>query len=184
MECAGDVVTVIGTTMWSRLSKSLKDSHGNIIPIYSAGLKFTDISDEKISEIEKFIKIHMLNVLKQTNIYRPDGLRLYVRVPLENPEQASILYHEDCKVKELSLSGMLIESENAIEVEKKTPMEVRLTKNKSVTLQGRIVLCKLVKDKYPDLYNVGIEIVEISEDDKEILKSFIQLLETIDKSPP
>ena len=43
--------TVKGIIVWSSLSESKKDVKGNIVPIYKAGLQFTDVSREAINEI-------------------------------------------------------------------------------------------------------------------------------------
>ena len=55
MESQGKELLVKGVIVRSSLSESLKDSRGNIVPIYSAGMKFSDTSEQKLKEIEAFI---------------------------------------------------------------------------------------------------------------------------------
>jgi PilZ domain len=46
-----NVATVKGIIVWSSLIENKKDAKGNIVPIYKAGLQFTDVSREAIHEI-------------------------------------------------------------------------------------------------------------------------------------
>ena len=43
--------TVKGIIVWSLLIENKEDAKGNIVPIYKAGLQFTDVSREAIDEI-------------------------------------------------------------------------------------------------------------------------------------
>jgi len=62
-------------------------------------------------------------------------------------------------------------------------MEMILTEDISIKFLGRITHCLLLKNKDIEHYDIGVEFIEISETDKEILVEFIRLLDTIDKSP-
>jgi hypothetical protein len=179
IEGKGKVLTVKGTVAWALLSGSSVDSHGNIIPMYKAGMKFIDASNEKINEIVNFIEDHKRDVDKQVDLQRPSGDRLYVRICIEDPEKAVLNYHESYKVKSLSLGGMLIESGHSLEIESKLPVEMILNEEISIKLLGRIIHCLLVKDKDIEHYDIGIEFIEISEKDREILGEFIRLLDTV-----
>jgi c-di-GMP-binding flagellar brake protein YcgR len=183
MEGKGRVLTVKGFVVWAILSGSLADSDGNIIPIYKAGMKFIDVSDEKINEIVNFIEDHKKAVDKQVDLYNPSGNRLFVRICIEDPEEAILNYHGSYKVKNISLGGMLIESEHLLEIESKLPMEMILNEESSIKFLGRIINCLLVKDKDIEHYDIRVEFVEMSEKDKEILVKFINLCDTIDKNP-
>jgi len=45
------VLTVKGIIVWSSLIENKKDAKGNMVPIYKAGLQFTNVSREAINEI-------------------------------------------------------------------------------------------------------------------------------------
>lgn len=45
------VSTVKGMIVWSSLIENKKDAKGNIVPIYQAGLQFTNVAREAINEI-------------------------------------------------------------------------------------------------------------------------------------
>jgi c-di-GMP-binding flagellar brake protein YcgR len=183
LEGKGKVLTVKGTVAWAILSGSLADSGGNIIPIYKAGMKFIDVSDEKINEIVNFIEDHKKYADKQVDLYNPSGKRLYVRICIEDPEKATLNYHGSYKAKNISLGGMLIESEHLLEIESKLPMELILNEELSIKFLGRIINCLPVKNKDIEHYDIRVEFIEMSEKDKEILVEFINLCDTIDKNP-
>jgi hypothetical protein len=46
-----NVSTVKGIIVWSSLIENKEDAKGNIVPIYKAGLQFTNVSREAINEI-------------------------------------------------------------------------------------------------------------------------------------
>jgi c-di-GMP-binding flagellar brake protein YcgR len=183
MEGSGRVLTVKGLIVWAILSGSLADSGGDIVPIYKAGMKFIDVSDEKINEIANFIEDHKKDIDKQVDLYKPSGNRLFVRICIEDPEKAILNYDGSYKVKNIGLGGMLIESEHLLEIEGKLPMEMILNEEASIKFLGRIINCLLVKDKDIEHYDIRVEFIEMSEKDKEILVKFLNLCDTIDKNP-
>jgi hypothetical protein len=180
LEGKGRVLTVRGNVVWSLLSESVKDSDGNIVPMYKAGIEFIDVSDERVNEIASFLEVHKRDVDKEVDVYSPSGRRPFTRILIEDPEKAILNFPEGCTVKNLSLSGMFIEGGHALELENTVPMEMTLTEGKSVKFLGRIASCLLIKDKNLEHYGIGIEFVEMSEGNKEKLEEFIRLL---DKDP-
>jgi hypothetical protein len=57
MEDPDQILPVMGTVLRSDFSKNYKTPLGDIIPVYAAGMQFTDISREKIDEITDFIML-------------------------------------------------------------------------------------------------------------------------------
>jgi c-di-GMP-binding flagellar brake protein YcgR len=160
------------------LGKSQRNLSGEVVPIYNAGLEFIDVTDEMRSEIAKFIEVHREKVDRKVDIYESSGRRLYIRFQIVTPEEVTDFF-ESCKVKELSLGGMLIESEHVQEIENRLQLEVFLPEGDPITLGGRVVSCFEIKDMDPKLYDIGIEFLEMSDEDRERLKEFIN---HIDKS--
>jgi len=180
MEGRGKVITVRGTVAWVLLRESTVDSHGDVIPVYEAGMKFVDVSNEKMNEIVNFIEDHKRDIDKLVDLYAPSGRRLYVRICIEEPEKAVLNYQGSYKVKSLSLGGMLIESEHPLEIESKFPMEIKtLTENSYIQFLGRVASCLLIKNKDIEHYYIGIEFIEMSENDREILVELIRVIDTV-----
>ena len=53
----GKVSTLKGIIAWSSLSESREDTKGNFVPIYKAGLQFTDVSQNAVNEIVEFLEL-------------------------------------------------------------------------------------------------------------------------------
>jgi Tfp pilus assembly protein PilZ len=176
--------SVKGIVVWSVLNNSIKNSKGNIVPIYTAGLKFTDVSDEKIKEITDFMQTYKRAGEKnqKVNLFSSSGRRLYVRIHVTTPEKAILNYQEAYKVKVLSLGGMLIESSHLLEAESTVPMELILPEDKSIIFQGRVASCLQKKDEDLLHYDIGIDFVNMTEKDKNILHEIIRLLDTANDS--
>jgi len=79
------------------------------------------------------------------------------------------------QVKVLSLSGMLIESDHAINENDTAKMNISLSEDDMVSALGRIVSCREINTD-PERYDVAIEFIEILEEDREKLKRFLQVL--------
>ncbi len=167
-----------GQVIWSLLSGSRQGERGDSIPIYTAGLKFTDIATEKMKEVVDFIEAHKRAKDRQEDVYQLSGLRLFTRFQIESPEELTILHcYEGCKVKKISLGGMLTESENPLEIESTMPMKLTFPQDKDITFRGRIASCLLIEGSDPESYDIGVEFLEMSDTDKQILTEFIASLE-------
>jgi hypothetical protein len=170
-----------GKVIWSLISENRENSHGDIIPIYTAGLKFMDFSSEKIKEIADFIEAYRQEVDKPIDVYQDSGMRLFTRFQITAPQESFILNcYEGCKVKELSINGMLMESEHPAELEDKIPLKLTLAEDKSITFQGSVVSCLLINPA-PESYDLEIEFIDMSKSDKDVLAEFICLLDARDK---
>jgi len=177
MESRGGELTVKGIIVRATLSESIKDQRGNFVPVYSAGMQFTDTSEEKIKEIEAFILNNMKDADKQVDLYSPSGRRLYVRVFIENPEHSVLKVDENYKVKNISLGGVRIESEHALELESIVPLEIYFVEDKSLKVAGRVVSCIMITDREPMHYKIGLEFTEMPGKDRDILIEFIRSLD-------
>ncbi|NWF75811.1 MAG: PilZ domain-containing protein [Nitrospirae bacterium] len=184
MENKGRVINVKAMVVWSMISGSKVGPKGDIVPIYTAGMKFTQLNDEKIKEIAAFIDKHKLYEEKYVDVFGVDGLRLHVRVRIDNPDKAILNTFENYKVKKLSLGGLLLESNMPLETETRLPMEVDLSEDKSIKFTGRIASCIPVKIEETEHYDLGIEFLDMSEKDREVLQEFIKLLSYIDEGLP
>lgn len=177
MESKGGNLTVKGIIVRSSLSGSIKDHIGNVVPVYAAGMQFTDTSEEKIKEIEAFIINNMKDADKQVDLHGTSGRRLYVRVFIENPEHSVLKVDEKYKVKNISLGGMLIESEHALELERAVSLEIYFVEDNSLKVTGRVVSCIMITDREPMHYNIGIEFMEMPGEDRDSLLEFIRSLD-------
>ena len=182
IEGRGRVLSVSGIIVWSLLGESISDSEGNIVPLYTSGMKFNDGSSEKEKEIVDFLEAHKRDADRQVDINKRDDGRLYVRIYIEDPEKAVLHFQENYKVKNLNLGGMLIESDHALEIDSKLPMEMTLPDDGSIMFLGRVAYCRLMEQEDIVHFDIGIEFVDMPEQSGMKLREFIRLLDNMGMS--
>ena len=72
IEGKGRDLMVQGIVAWSSLSECVKDSEDNVIPIYTAGMKFIDVANDKFNEMVSFIENPNRDSDKEADLF---GLR-------------------------------------------------------------------------------------------------------------
>ncbi|MBM4140488.1 MAG: PilZ domain-containing protein [Nitrospira sp.] len=157
-----------GLVVWSLLSQTEKRDSGEIIPVYKAGIRFTNILNGKANMLRKFIEENRINIYEK----RFGG----IRVKIASSEDVKIDLPCKYEVKNISLSGMLVETESQFEFNVKYEMEFLVNENR-VNIIGKVSNCIKIISEDVDKYEIGIEFIEMSDKDKEILKSFIDTLE-------
>jgi PilZ domain len=180
IEGKGKTLSVTGVVVWCLLSDSLTDPTGNVVPIYKAGIKFTDAGKEKSGEIADFIKAHMKEISKQIDVPDMKGTRVHLRFLIEDPDSAILNFREQCGVKKIGLGGMLIGSDHPLDIDNKYPMEITIAEDRAIRFTGRVASCILVKKGDRERYDIGIEFLDLSERNRGLLYGFIRLLENMD----
>lgn len=183
MEDKAGTISLKGSVVWSFLSEVRKNNEGEMIPIYTAGMKFTDMPDEKAAELTSFIDGHKQDFFQQTEVRGLTDLRLNIRFCINTPEKAVLDCPESYRVKKLSLGGMLIESGHEMEVENRFPMEISLADDTLITFHGRVASCLAINVAGDSNFDVGIEFTEMSKKDTKRLKEFISMLNKMDTGP-
>lgn len=161
-------ISVKGTVVWSSISGSRKGPQGETIPVYTAGMKFSDIMNEKVTELMSFIEGSNAGLEN-----RLSGLRFSI----DEKGSAFLNFPEGYKVKKISLGGMLIESLVLLEADRRLNMEVVLPGESTIKFIGRVASCNLKKKRGLEHYDIGIEFMEMSEENRLQIRDFIKLLE-------
>jgi Tfp pilus assembly protein PilZ len=170
------VIFVKSRVVWSFLTGRLKDLTGALIPIYTVGMQFIDVPNEIINEIAHFIEEHKEEEDKIRHIYVGSEQRHYVRYNITASAKAKLAFSESCEVKVLSIGGMLIESEHAQEIGNRLQMQLFLSEDEFINLLGRVSSCRLISDRDPEHFDIGVEFLEMSEQDEDVLKAFVNSL--------
>jgi PilZ domain-containing protein len=178
IEGKGRLLNIKSIVVWSLLDKHIKILN-NSIPIYKVGLKFIDIPMEKMTEVIGFIENHKQKIDEQVDIFAASGLRQHMRFQIETPEKALLICRKDYKIKNLGLGGMLIESQDSLDIGEKLSMEIIRSKDKSIKVSGKVVSRFLIKDSNHAHCDMGIEFCDMLEKDREMLKEVICLLENM-----
>lgn len=154
-----------GIVAWSVLSGSHKGPHGDIIPVYHIGIEFTNVLTDKNAELIDFIETHKIKGAED----RLRGLRFKIHPN----EKAIVDYSFGYRIRNISLSGMLIETMQVFKPEDRLHMEIVLKIGSVIRFVGRVASCVEIADKHPTHYDVGIEFIEMSEADKLKLGEFV-----------
>jgi len=129
-----------GTVESSSISEPVNGSDGDIIPMYTAGMKFDKTSDEVLSVLSYFMDVH-----NKTEEERLIGVGLHIETLKETSLALSLGY----KVKKISLGGILIASGREFTVDSRFPMDITLPGNRHVRFMGRIASCTIISKNVP-----------------------------------
>src|SRR4030042_4949400 len=104
-------ISIKSTVVWSLLSELRKNPNGDLIPMYTAGMQFTRVSNKTISNIAQLIEEYIKGEDKRVDISISSEHRLYIRHHMVTPEKATLDFHESCKIKQPSLGERLTKVE-------------------------------------------------------------------------
>ena len=161
-------ISLRGTVVWCSLIETRKGSKGDVIPIYSAGMQFKDMSTERTTELQYIIDSHKIE-----EVHVIGGTRLNIRFHIKDPENSILIYPDNYKVKSIGLGGMRIECVRNFEIESRIPMEMFIHDDAPLKFVGRVTSYKEIDKKGQKQYDIGIEFLDLTEKDKETLASFI-----------
>ena len=162
------VLNLRGRIVWAVLTSKEKKGSGEVIPVYRAGVRFTDTLSEKTTMLINFIEENKIRTLEKRLVG--------VRFKIVTYQDTKIDYPYKYEVKKMSLSGMLVETEYALDLNSNYDIELFLTDN-VLNIIGRIAYCEKIDSDDGIKYNIGIEFAELSDNDKGTLKEFLNTLE-------
>jgi hypothetical protein len=187
----GRTLSLKGLVIWAKISRTRRGFNGDIIPVYTGGLEFIDVSKHLTDEINDFIGTHRKesNIRNNTDGYmdmcaRERCLRRNPRFQVNTPAEAFMMDHTQClPVQDLSFGGLRLERSQPIKMNSKIPMMLNFFGDKFILFKGIVVSCRLIKKSSPRVYTMGIAVSEMSMKDRRILSEHIRLLRNIDTSP-
>jgi hypothetical protein len=161
-------LTLKGRVVWAILiSKEKKDSKTSV-PVYRAGVAFADTLSEKTNMLLDFIEENKIKIFE-------DRIGT-VRFKITNTDNIRIDLPHRYKVKKISLAGMLAETEYPLEIDSDHDIELFLNDN-VVNIVGRIVNCEKLQAEKADIYDIGIEFMQMSDRDIKLLEDYLKTLE-------
>jgi hypothetical protein len=158
-------ITVHALVVWCVLGEIRKGTGGEAMPVYSAGMKFTDVLSPKLMELISFIDRH-----KIVEEHRLGGLRVHI----DAPGKALLDVPHSYRVKVISLSGMLIEMEEGLDLDRVCPMEFAFSEGGvPIRFSGRVVYCVEAVDQDTRRHEIGVAFEEMDLEEKKRLADFI-----------
>jgi hypothetical protein len=166
LEMGDRFIVLPGVVVWSVLS-GMRKTRGEDTPQYSAGLRFTGVLDEKVQGLIEFIDENRI-----VEEHRLAGLRVHV----EAPGRAVLDSLESYRVRLISLSGMLIEADRALEVDRVYAMNFEPPGGaRHVAFTGRVACC-LEEGAGPRRYRIGVAFQDMAGTDRRRLEAFVGTL--------
>jgi hypothetical protein len=102
--------------------------------------------------------------------------RLTVRFYITTPWEKTLCFPAQFNVKEISLSGMLIQTDQALGIESMIPMGLSLKADDPVNFVGRVASCRMTEATGQAHYEIGVEFKDLTDKDRTSLKTFIDYL--------
>jgi hypothetical protein len=167
LELGGEDVEIKGLVVWSVMSGMHKASERETVPEYSAGLRFKDVFTERLLKLMAFIDRH-----KVFEEHRVGGLRFRI----DAPGKALLDSPEEYRVRLISRSGMLIETQHTLHLDKIYPMEISPPDSDRIRFDGRVASAVEVEDDARAHFEYGIEFLALSAEDDARLQAFIEAL--------
>lgn len=167
----GRALTLQGVVVWVTLSGSVKNAREEAVAVYRAGVMFQNVSSDKLVRLKDFMRTFGIpDGEKLSAAYPPTALRFRIKAS----ESSVLYYHKTSPVKKISLGGMLIEGHNGINIEWKAPMALFLpNENAPLKFHGRVASCIEIPGRRSKHYDIGVEFLDMSEDDRSRLSAFL-----------
>jgi PilZ domain len=164
----GKTLNAAGIIVRSELKGIEARDDGESVSIYAVGMQFKDGSADQVADFLKSI----VQKRKETAPL-PAERRLNVRFQIADLNENILSYPANFNVKTISLCGMLIQTDQALGIESKVPMELSLNDDTSVNFIGRIVSCHIKENKEQTYYDIGLEFTDLTDKDKTLFQTFI-----------
>jgi Tfp pilus assembly protein PilZ len=171
-------IDVKGIVVHSALRETEERANGERVTIHTSRIKFKDGQTAKIAGI-----LNSIQQLKKDEVPVMADRRLHVRFHFTIPLDTILSHSAQFRVKKISLSGMLIQSEQALEINSFIPMELSLNADDPSNFSGRIVTCQMSQDRGRALYEIGVEFSNLTDKCRTLLKTFIDDLAVTKGNP-
>jgi Tfp pilus assembly protein PilZ len=172
----GKNLQVKGTVVRSELSGIEQKADGQGVSIFTVGMMFKEGFADKLADFLKPIE----QTTKKEAAPSVADRRLNVRFNITTPQEKILSYPLQFKVKSISLGGMLIQTEQAVEINSKIPMELSLKADTAVKFIGRVASCATMEYTGQAYYDIGVEFTDLADKDTKFLKTFIDYLAGIE----
>ncbi len=188
-------ISVKGVVAREELTGSKRISEEEVMPVYTATVEFRQgLSDpDKVRQLREIIadRIKEFRALKPDEaggerdaVEKPVSLPLKtegrrmskVGIKIHEADYATLSYLETCEVKDISLGGMHIETAQEPSVGTIFPLELFAGSENPIRCKGRIASCVKIPEEIRQPYRVGVEFIDMSDDDRLRLSRLIGTL--------
>lgn len=162
LDRAGETITLTGKVVWCTLVRTTRDERGDVLPVYRAGVHFEDVITGKAGRLLDFIHENAVVSLEK---------RLFGRFRVETDQSADLGFEAAFRVRQISVSGMLVETDIAPPVDTRCRMEISMGAL-SFTAEVRVVRVQTVERDTP-LFSLGVQFTGLEPDARRAVEQFI-----------
>ena len=149
---------------WCRLARTEPDAMGEPSPVYEVGFDFSEVISQKARELLGFLQHNVVIELERRDAFG------YCHRAHEDPEDAS---YQEFVVKQLSFSGMLIETFPQLEVDADYTMELHLDRLELRAL-GKVIHAEIVtRDGEEPICEAGVAFSDLEPEAQEALEEMV-----------
>lgn len=156
-----DAMTISGRVAWCRLIGTRSGDAGDVSPLYLAGISFEEVLNQDGRDLVEF--------LHHTATVEPDR-RIFGRFQDDAREALAADAELQFAVRCISLSGMLIETDFAPELDEVFPLRVHLG-DSVLEVDGRVAYVERLLNGTAE---VGIEFVGMNDERTSLIATWIQ----------
>ena len=154
-----------GVVKWCSLKRTTRDSKGDVVAVYRAGIKFENIFADKAKSLLVFLEENAEITLEE---------EIRGRFKLPKGQSAGLTGKAEFSVTTISLSGMSVECSVPLAIDDAVDLDLLLGES-SVAVAGRIASSREVtRDEGQSSHHIGIEFVAQTAKSKKTLESFLQ----------
>ena len=175
LEWKGKTLDVWGVVVRSELIGIEEGDSGKNASIYKVGVMFKDAASNAIADF-----INSIEWDKKAVVSVMVDKRLNVRFDITTPGEKTLSFPTQFKVQEISLGGILIQTEQALGIESMIPMWLSLKTDKHISFIGRVASCRMIEDKGQAHFEIGMEFKDLTNKDIALLNTFIDYLTMIE----
>ena len=169
----GGEIPMRGVVVWCSLVKTTRNKRGEIRPVYKAGIHFENLLTQQAGDLRKFIRQNAVISLEN---------RLFGRFRIEPEQSADLSFEADFLVRQLSATGMLVETDVAPPIDSRCQMDIQLSEVEFSTVARIAHVARMERrdgdgsednDPIPVTF-LGIEFLEMEPEARQLLVRFIE----------
>jgi len=159
-----------GMVVKSAFSGTGRGTGGKDAAFYTSNIRFQDGQARQIAHV-----IGSRERQKDENEPSADDRRRDVRFHMTIPLESVLSHTSRFRVKQMSMSGMLIQSEQPLGINSTIPMDLSLAGGR-VNFIGRVASCRLAETNGKNWHDIGVEFRELTDEGKALLERFLDSL--------
>lgn len=167
----GQTLEVRGTVVRSTLVGMEAGADGESVLIYTAGMQFKEGSEEKVTAFLASVE-HRAKDDEAPMAER----RLTVRFQITTPQEHVMVFPTNFRVKDITLSSMLIHSDQPLRKDNVVPMELYLNDDNQLHFTGKVFSSRAITDGGQIYYAIEVTYSDLADKDRTMLKRFINYL--------